>query len=162
MKITKKQLGRLIESQVKQIQEGRKKVAKILGAIQLLSPEDKALLFNQLGNVGNASSGNAPNPSNAPSGEVDPNSLTGHLREILGDGFELQAFRNELTRIQQQVANNKKAKETIIKLWWKAEELEDLLEDEYGEEDDNVIEVTEEMESLIDYIDHWIREGAVK
>lgn len=150
MKITKKQLEKLVENQVRQIQEGKKKVAKILGAIQMLSPEDKQLLFSQMSsltsNVSSASSagGGAVLPSGS-SGKEDLKSKTKKKLESMlqSEDFTVEGFRNLLSPLEPYVN-----KQMYVHLYWSAEQLDDLLED-YSMDSDEAEEIIDDMLSTI-------------
>lgn len=147
MKITKKQLERLVENQVKQIQEGRKKVAKILGAIQMLSPEDKQLFFSQIAMLAPNGGATGAKSIGSEQGSVPPGNKKEELKRMLktmvSEDFAIGGFRNTL--LQLETSQNKSI---IVSLYHDAERLDDLLED-YSIESDEADELVNDMLSKI-------------
>lgn len=147
MKITKKQLERLVENQVKQIQEGRKKVAKILGAIQMLSPEDKQLFFSQIATLAPNDGSTGAKSIGSGQGSVPPSNKKEELKRMLktmvSEDFTIESFRNTLLQLETN-----QNKSIIVSLYHDAERLDDLLED-YSIESDEADELVDDMLSKI-------------
>lgn len=148
MKITKRQLEKLVEGQVKQIVEGKKKVAKIIGAIQMLSPEDKQLFFSQMStlaaNTGTGAHGTGSGGTGSISaGDDKKESLK---RMLQSEDFTMEEFRSVLGQLQ-----TKKNKSTYLDLYYDAEMLDDQLED-YSIDSDGVAEIIDDMMFKIDQL----------